>query len=195
MKTAFNWYSELLTEPPKEQYCQTRDVFEGRLSKLPMFAQTAASITPNESYLMAAVIGELGANCYDHNLGHWRHEPGLLFGYTTNSKQILIWICDRGRGVHESLSAVHDNIGNPQEALELAFQRKISGRFPEQRGNGLKFVRQVINCEQQRGLWCSSGLASLSFGKKASEATSLALSLQKLPNLGGTMTLVLWCGG
>jgi hypothetical protein len=51
---------------------------------------------------------------------------------------------DYGRGIKESLIQVVPNIKNDLEALETAFTKKISGRSPEQRGNGLKFVAETI---------------------------------------------------
>jgi hypothetical protein len=51
---------------------------------------------------------------------------------------------DYGRGIKESLSQVIPNIQNDLEALKIAFTQKISGRYPEQRGNGLKFVSETI---------------------------------------------------
>jgi len=39
---------------------------------------------------------------------------------------------------------VRPEIANGQEALKVAFFEKISGRAPEARGNGLKFVRESI---------------------------------------------------
>ena len=36
------------------------------------------------------------------------------------------------------------DIKNDQEAIEIAFTKTISGRSPEQRGNGLKFVAAAV---------------------------------------------------
>ena len=33
---------------------------------------------------------------------------------------------------------------NSSEALKMAFTETVSGRYPETRGNGLKFVRSII---------------------------------------------------
>ena len=46
----------------------------------------------------------------------------------------------------------------------MAFERMISGRYPERRGNGLKFVRDVINSHSDRGLVSVSGRGMLAFG-------------------------------
>ena len=47
------------------------------------------------------------------------------------------------------------------EAVEIAFTRRISGRAPEQRGNGLKFVTEAIQ-ENNWHLYFQSGLGSCS---------------------------------
>jgi hypothetical protein len=46
----------------------------------------------------------------------------------------------------------------------MAFERIVSGRQPEHRGNGLKFVRRVINAHAARGLVSVSGRGTLAFG-------------------------------
>jgi hypothetical protein len=51
-----------------------------------------------------------------------------------------------------------------QQALAIAFEQIVSGRHPEHRGNGLKFVRSVINAHADRGLVSVSGRGTLAFG-------------------------------
>jgi len=84
------------------------------------------------------------------------------------------------------------NITSSDEALDLAFHKKISGRFPENRGNGLKFVRQVINCEKKRGLWCRSADSEISFGKLEVAAKQLGDPANSSTSCGGTITIVVW---
>jgi hypothetical protein len=190
---ALEWYKGSASSIDADQYCSTRDVFEGRLSRLPLNAQKHIGISESDSFLLAASIGEIGNNCFDHNLGHWKNEPGIYFGYNFKQNEGLLWIADRGRGVYESLHAVHKEIGTPQQALEIAFDKKISGRFPERRGNGLKFVRQIINCDQKRGLWCRSNDAEVSFGKLRVLASDAAKTINHIPCSGGTITIISWC--
>lgn len=191
MLSTLGWYQGSSISTDDDQYCGTRDVFEGRLSKLPTLMQKVG-FSKGESFLLAAVAGEIGNNCFDHNLGHWRNEPGVYFGYCLEQKQGIFWLADRGRGVYESLHAVHHQIGTPQQALEIAFEKKISGRFPERRGNGLKFVRQIVNCDQQRGLWCRSGDAEISFGMLRTDVVALSKPIHGIACSGGTITVMLW---
>jgi hypothetical protein len=90
------------------------------------------------------------------------------------------------------LSAVHKNIADEQHALELAFHQKISGRFPEQRGNGLKFVRQVVNGDKDRGIWCRSGTAEIAFGKLGQESLHRCTTNRTSAPPSGTITHLLW---
>ena len=51
----------------------------------------------------------------------------------------MVVLADFGRGIRASLKSVF-NAKSDQEAVEIAFTKQLSGRAPEQRGNGLKFV-------------------------------------------------------
>jgi hypothetical protein len=124
-----------------EYYCITHDVFHARLNR---FLQELRGNLANDNlaFLLAAVIGEVGNNSFDHNLGNWPDAPGLCFGY--DLKQRLVILADRGQGVLATIKKVKPATSTPQEALRVAFTETISGRSPERRGNGLKFVRQTI---------------------------------------------------
>jgi hypothetical protein len=187
-KTLMEWYATDAHPLISSFHCPTRDVFEGRLARLPELVQRQAGASREESFLMAAVAGEIGNNSFDHNLGHWQHEPGLHFGFWCVGPEVSLLLADHGRGVYASLSAVHKHIADEQSALELAFHKKISGRFPEQRGNGLKFVRQIVNCDKDRGIWCQSGTAEVAFGKLGQESLSRCATTPTSAPPSGTIT-------
>ena len=122
-------------------YCSNSAVFQTKLIKL----QSALLELPQFSKLVSlivAVAGEIGNNSFDHNLGKWPDVPGIFFGYDLNKR--LIVLADRGLGVLETLSRVRPELKNNTDALRVAFTEIVSGRDPEKRGNGLKFVREVI---------------------------------------------------
>jgi hypothetical protein len=175
---------------PTEQYCATRDVFEGRLSRGLKLLERKGH-PADEAALLVAVLGEIGNNTFDHNLGHWSGDPGCCFACFTDGKgKAVAWIADQGRGVLASLRQVAPELHEHQAALEMAFEKVISGRHPERRGNGLKFVRQVINGHVQRGLVAVSGTGKIVFGGmsrrlEAARAWPLADGL-------GTLTVVHW---
>lgn len=146
---------------------------------------------PSEAALLTALVGEIGNNCFDHNLGHWPDVAGCWFDYSIDTKTIWVVVADRGRGIFDSLKSVDSSLQNSQEALQTAYTKIISGRFPEKRGNGLKFVSAVMNHQQPRGLVCVSSDAALAIGKRGEEAKSTILPLLKNKN-SGTLTFMLW---
>lgn len=129
--------------PSSEVYCQTRDVFQARLDRL--LADCLRQFDENLSYLLTAIVGEIGNNSFDHNLGNWRDVAGIYFAADLITREILI--ADRGQGIFATIKRVRPKIKNDAEAMKVAFTERISGRAPEQRGNGLKFVKKIF--EQQ----------------------------------------------
>jgi len=93
--------------------------------------------------LLTSIAGEIGNNSFNHNLGQWLDIPGIFFGYDLNKKQIIL--ADRGVGILKTLKRVKPELKNHKEALLTAFTEIISGRKPEVRGNGLKYVRKIIS--------------------------------------------------
>lgn len=138
---ATTWILGTSEEPKSEFYCPTSVEFKGRLSKLQSTIQNLESIQ-NYYHLIVATAGEIGNNSYDHNLGNWPDIPGTFFAFDINKKQIAL--VDRGLGILRTLKRVKPSIKNDEDALHTAFTEIISGRAPEARGNGLKFVQKVI---------------------------------------------------
>ncbi|MBI5152265.1 MerR family transcriptional regulator [Candidatus Peregrinibacteria bacterium] len=122
-------------------YCQTSDVFNSRLQSLEL--ELARMPKLKDIFpLVIAVIGEIGSNSYNHNIGNWPDVPGIFFGYDIQQQQVVL--ADRGQGIYKTLKRVAPNLKNDKEALYTAFTKYISSRAPEERGNGLKFVKDVI---------------------------------------------------
>lgn len=126
--------------PSNDAYCQTRDVFQARLERLQH--QLQGSVPDSAVSLLSAVTGEIGNNSFDHNLGNWPDITGIYFSYDIRNRNIVL--ADRGQGILTTLKRVKPELANASEALKIAFTETLSGRFPEARGNGLKFVRSVI---------------------------------------------------
>ena len=108
-------------------------------------------------HLFEAVLSEIGNNAFDHNIGNWREIPGVFFGAETGKKPLFV-IADRGQGVRTTLSRVRPDLTTDADALRVAFTERISGRAPERRGNGLKFVRRVL-LNDGLDCWYGSGSA------------------------------------
>jgi len=127
--------------------CQTRDVLQARTDRL---ITDLKKMIANENlvYLTVAIASEIGNNSFDHNLGHWRDTPGVYF-YLDTEKRILI-LADRGQGVFATIQRVRPEVKHDADALQIAFTEMVSGRSPEKRGNGLKFVKKIIEENQLR---------------------------------------------
>ncbi len=120
--------------------CPSRDVFHARHEKLLKILRSAVS--ENLLYLLAGAAGEIGNNSFDHNLGNWRDAAGILFSVDEKKREIIL--ADRGQGILTTIKRVRPQTADHAEALKIVFTEIISGRYPEQRGNGLKFVKKVI---------------------------------------------------
>ena len=145
-KLVYEW----ITAEPKnadiqsEYYCRTRDVFQARLEKMTREILEIKNLGEDYIYIISAIAGEIGNNSFDHNLGNWPDIAGIFFGYRLDNGKLKVALADRGRGVLTTLKKVRVELKDDAEALKVAFTEKISGRAPENRGNGLKFVRENI---------------------------------------------------
>jgi len=155
---AKNWAVDSPALPKPEYYCPDSLVFKTRLGKLENDLSKINEIK-NIFPLISAIVGEIGNNSYDHNLGNWPDIRGIFFAYDLNKKQIVL--ADRGQGILKTLRKVRPELSSDEEALEVAFTEIISGRAPEARGNGLKFVRQVISDNNLFSIEFYSGGAKL----------------------------------
>lgn len=133
--------ADIASKLSTQLYCQTQDVFSARLEKL---RQELANTYHDNAIvsMVPAIIGEIGNNSFDHNLGNWPDVSGIFFGYDAAKKRIVI--ADRGQGILQTIRRVRPNTSTDAEALKIAFTEIISARAPEARGNGLKFVRSGI---------------------------------------------------
>lgn len=115
-----------------DYFCIARDIFQARLDTY---------VLRSKEYLLSAIIGEIGNNTFDHNWEFAKGQTrGVYFNYDIPNKVIL---ADFGRGIKKSLENVK-KCNTDLEALKVAFTEQISGRAPEQRGNGLKFVLETV---------------------------------------------------
>ena len=155
-KLAHDWVQEH-ADIPGRYYCANSSVFLARLTSL----ESALMQKPGFEKLFSLIVsvaGEIGNNSFDHNIGKWPDEPGVFFGY--DIAKGLVVLADRGLGILRTLRQVRPDIPDHIEALHVAFTEIISGRAPERRGNGLKFVREVVT-SNPINLFFASGDAEL----------------------------------
>lgn len=163
----------------QDYYCQTRDIFQVRLQSFGLHLEKSMG---TDAYLLTAVAGEIGNNSFDHNLGMWPDIPGIFFTHVENKK--IIVLADRGLGILKTIRNVKPNVANDLEALKVAFTQIISGRFDEKRGNGLKFVTQVIRGNKWSLLF-DSGIARLTIN----DGRDLKINEEKR-NIKGCFTVI-----
>ena len=145
-------------------YCADRSVFKARLSTFEAYVKKDARIGKNYP-LITSVVGEIGNNSFDHNLGNWPDISGIFFGYSLDEKKLLL--ADRGQGLFKTLQRVKQGLRDDAQAIEVAFTEILSGRSPESRGNGLKYVRAVVTENDVMRLLFQSGTAQLQLRFKA----------------------------
>ena len=168
--------------------CETRDVFSARLGRLDSLSRHG--LAGGKLSLFISTIGEIGNNCFDHNLGHWRDVPGCWFETQITGKFLWALIADRGQGVFQSLKRVLPAIPDEAAALIAAFEKRVSGRAPENRGNGLKFVRKIIEESPARGLACRSGAGLIDYGALGPDCRGHLAGFSS--QASGTITLLAW---
>lgn len=162
---AYNW----ITADPddvdivSDYYCQTRDIFQARLEKMTIILSKNEKLDPDKA-LLSAIAGEIGNNSFDHNLGNWPDIMGIFFGYEILDNKCIIILADRGLGILKTLQRVKPELNNHKDALNMAFTQTISSRFPERRGNGLKFVKNSVE-NKKFNLIFTSGNAEININK------------------------------
>ncbi len=145
-KLAYKWiYSDNgKADMFSDYYCPTRDIFQARLDGMIIYLLKNYQTEEENVYAIASVVGEIGNNSFDHNLGSWPSIVGIFFAYQIINNKLKIYLVDKGQGILKTLKRVKPELENDLDALQIAFTKKISGRAPENRGNGLKFVRKNI---------------------------------------------------
>jgi len=166
VKSAFDWASAKEPfAPPVDWFCPTSDVFRARLERL-YYELISRPGQRERASLITSAVGEIGNNSYDHNLGNWPDILGALFAYDLGKHVIVL--SDRGVGVLATLRKIKPELSTHEEALKVAFTEIITGRSPEHRGNGLKYVRQALELSRAQ-LVFQSGNACLRILKNETE--------------------------
>ena len=155
-----------------EHFSKTRDIFTARIQSY---------VLETRKYLEAAIIGEIGNNTFDHNYIFEKDFPAGVYCNLVYKQKYTV-LADYGRGVKQSLLSVLPSLDSDLEAIETAFTKRISGRSPEQRGNGLKFVAETIQ-QNKWHLFFQSGAGACSIDKNG------MVFLGKTPSLAGCLAI------
>ncbi len=169
---------------PEDFYCQNSAVFQSRLIKMESL-MLQNKISEDFASRVVSIAGEIGNNSFDHNLAQWPDVPGIFFAYDLSKGQIVL--ADRGLGIFKTLKRVKPEIKNDEQALEVAFTEIISGRAPEDRGNGLKYVKFIIS-KNPINLFFQTGSAMLNLNANSSD-----LKISKASDtFHGCLVLIKW---
>lgn len=124
-------------------HCNYRDEFDGRLSKiLQMFRNFG--LNSDDASLAATLVGELGNNSFDHNLGSWPTDVSgniILAQNYPKLNKIQIIVADPGVGFLGSMKAAYPELNSDLEAIKKGLSG-FTGRINEKRGNGLRLIQK-----------------------------------------------------
>lgn len=162
-------------------------MFQARLDRMTNILLQNKIVPEDYVYITSAIVGEIGNNSFDHNIGNWPDIAGILFGYEVSDKTIEIVLSDRGVGVLSTLKRARLSLTTEADALKTAFTERLSGRLPERRGNGLKFVKESVSA-QHLHLVFHSGNAQAKLNEQilileTPKAISGCLAILTIPNL------------
>lgn len=143
---------------------------------------------PNLASLITSSAGELTNNAFDHNMGFWKDIAGCGLSWSFENNILTLGVADRGRGIIASLGPVLAPQLSPQNILKISFEQVVTGRKPENRGNGLKYVRRHIESSKLNSLVCFSGNVSYTMGT----IKPPAYSSLKQPQEYGTLVFTQW---
>jgi excisionase family DNA binding protein len=174
--------SQMAPSVPKSYYSDTQDRFRARLETMAILMSKDPA-TSEAAPLVTAIAGEIGNNSFDHNLGNWPDLPGIFFAYDTNKR--IVVLADRGIGIRSTLSRIRPDLKDDITTLTVAMTELVSGRSPEQRGNGLKFVRNVAT-DNPIGVSLQSGIAVAKIDKEI-KPMKITLADQ---NIRGVITMI-----
>lgn len=161
-KSVKNWVlSGTGVEPRPDFYCKDSAVFQARLTRLKDELSKIKNLK-DTYFLITSIAGEIGDNSFAHNFGNWPDIMGIFFAYDLKKKKIVL--ADRGQGMLKTLRKVKPELNNDIDALRTGFTEVISGRSPESRGNGLKYVREMVISNEIR-LFFQTGEAELKIQK------------------------------
>ncbi|MBD3366044.1 hypothetical protein GF360_01735 [candidate division WWE3 bacterium] len=165
----------------KVSHCPTSDVFNARLGNFYQIYQNWG-IKKDDASRITALLGELGNNVFDHNLGMWPtgNIGCIIFGKNDPKQKMLeIVVMDFGVGFKKSLSSVFPKIKDDLAAIEKGLQG-ISGRVGETRGNGLKLIQKWTLNNFSGNLVIHSGAGLAIVSKKR-------MVKRKVPKITGTI--------
>ena len=143
-------------------YCQSMGEFDARLSSRIRIMFKTFGLSDTEEQLATGLVGELGNNVFDHNLGVWptiNHGAIIIAQNYPKTSTIHVVVADPGVGFFGSLLSVKPDLASDVEAIRLGLSG-VTGRVGERRGNGLRLIQDwtinrfqgILRIQSGRGL-------------------------------------------
>ncbi|MDO8470488.1 MAG: hypothetical protein Q7S63_00745 [bacterium] len=128
-------------------HCKYNDEFSARLGHFEKMFRNFG-LNEEDAKRASVIIGELGNNVFDHNLGNWptNFSGSIIAGQNYPAmKRIEFVVGDAGVGFLGSLINAFPDLQDDIEAIKKGL-KGYTGRIGEDRGNGLKTIqRWTIN--------------------------------------------------
>ena len=109
--------------------------------------------------MVVAVVGELGNNVFDHNLGNWPTDISGCFIVAQNypkDRRLELVIGDPGIGFLGSLKTAYPVLNDDLSAIKMGLSGK-TGWVDTKRGNGLIFVQNTTQARFSGNIVIHSG--------------------------------------
>ncbi|MFA6106276.1 MAG: hypothetical protein WC745_01240 [Patescibacteria group bacterium] len=165
-------------------HCNYRDEFDGRLGRfIQMFGNFG--LNSGDATLAATLVGELGNNSFDHNLGSWPTDISgniIIAQNYPKLKKIQIVVGDPGVGFLGSMRPAFPELSSDLEAIEKGLSG-FTGRIDERRGNGLRLIQEwtIKNFYGTLSIQSGTGLINVSAkGMKKTEVKPILGTMAQL---------------
>jgi hypothetical protein len=123
-------------------HCRYVDEFSARLGRFERMFKDFG-LNDEDSKRALVIVGELGNNVFDHNVGSWptNFSGGIIVAQNyPDKRRIEVVVADAGVGFLGSLKNAYPDLKDDIEAIRKGL-KGYTGRIGENRGNGLKLVQ------------------------------------------------------
>jgi len=166
-------------------YCRFKDIFNARLDNFVRLF-TNFGLDKNQTGLVVALVGELGNNTFDHNLGNWPTDISGCFITAQNyprQGRLEFVIGDPGIGFLGSLKNKFPELKDDVSAIKCGLAGN-TGWIGVNRGNGLRFVQEWTLGKFSGNVIIHSGAGLVKVGGNGMEC-------KKVPRILGTIVQIM----
>ncbi len=162
-------------------HCRYVDEFSARLGRFERMFKNFG-LSDDDAKRALVIVGELGNNVFDHNLGSWpMNFSGAIITaqHYPEMKRIEVVIADAGVGFLGSLHNAFPDLLRDTDAIKKGLEG-YTGRIGEKRGNGLKLVQRWTITNFHGTLFIRSGAGLVQVDEDGAQE-------QDVPKILGTL--------